>query len=191
MAPQRKLENVVKSEKKYLSFKPTHWVFKCADMSTVPLGNGQFGTIKSDRVMYEMGGERNQGSIGRLLDPKVPEDKLILDLAEQTLKDKPWLATHEDYKLQILGEYSTGLPWNGYDEQTPEQIASYFESLPEAVRPKLEDVMKYELNKVRFDEDEDCEVSATDEEKVKVLNELYKVHAKAEAATSTDTVDLA
>ena len=190
MAAQKSLKKQVESEKKYVAFNQGRLSLKPKGTRTVSLQDGSFAQIDAPPIALEMEGERRMGSISRPLDPSVKADREILDLVEDLLAQRPYMATDVRYGLQIIGEYEARRPWNGYDEQTAEEARNTFMALPDVSRPKLEEMMKYELNKVVYDEDLDEEVSATDDEKVKMINALYREVEKEAKAEANETVSL-
>ena len=191
MAPTKKLSTQVANEKKYIAMTPGRISLRPKGTRTVQLNDGTFATIDTPALDYECEGDRRMGSIGRALDPNVPRDKEILDAVEQLLIDKPWMGTDIRYKIEIIGEHQAQRPWSGYDEQTADQAANTYNALPVEARPSLETMMKYELERTRWDEDLEEEVSITDQDKVKMINDLYKQAEKAERAGSNESVDLA
>lgn len=191
MAPTKKLSTQVQNEKKFIAMTPGRISLRPKGSRTVQLNDGTFDTIDTPALDYECEGDRRMGSIGRALDPNVPRDKEILEAVEQLLIEKPWMATDIRYRIEIIGEHQAQRPWSGWDDQTADQARLTYEALPVEARPSLETMMKYELDRTRWDEDLEEEVSITDEDKVKMINELHKAEEKAARALSNDAVDLA
>jgi hypothetical protein len=70
----------------------------------------------------------------------------IAKLRELLEKD-PGLRDHVNYRIRIVGEFETGEPWPGYDDQDAEQIVAYYHACPPSVKPTLESIMQYELSR--------------------------------------------
>lgn len=189
--PKKKLSTLIKGEKKIVSMVPGAITLRPKRTRTVQLNDGSFSTIEDNPIRYECLGERRNSMTGRPLDPTVTEDQEILSLFEQLLLDKPWMSEDVRYQIKILGEHEARQPWAGYDQQTAAEARSTFENMPEQARPNIFHAMKYEMTRERYDEDLDDMISITDQDKVKMWDELYKVVSKDLKAESTDTVDLA
>lgn len=190
MANTPKLSTQITKEKKIFSLVPGRLSLRPKRTRTVQLGDGSFSAIDEPPVYIETLGERRNGMTTRPYDPSVPADAEVIRLVHDLLEQKPWMGTDVRYQIQILGEHEARMPWPGYDLQSADQIKATYENLPEQARPNLAEVMKYELSRVEWDDEADEEVSVTDEEKVKVLNDLYRIEEKAIKTASTDTVDL-
>lgn len=190
MAPTKKLSTQVKSEKKFVAMNCGRISLRPASHITVQNDKSQFVTVKQQGLAYERAGENRSASVGPALDPTVPRDKEILDAFEQLLIEKPWMATDIRFKIEIVGEHAATRPWNGYDEQTADQVRETYTHMPSAARPSLEKAMKYELSRVEWDEDKEEYVSITDMDKIDVLDALYKEREKMEKVVSDDKVSL-
>lgn len=190
MAPTKKLSTLVAQEGKFVAMTPGRISLRPETTRTVQLADGTYSQIDVPPLEYECEGENRNGRIGRMLDPSIPRDKEILDAFEQLLIDKPYMATDVRYNIEIIGEYTPMEPWKGYSEQGAEAVRETYTHLPDAARPALEQVMKFELEHKEWDEDLEEYVSLTDEDKIKVLNELYKEAEKAGKVASDDKVDL-
>lgn len=171
MAREKNLSTIVKSEQVKVQMVPGRIVLRPRGQATVELRSGGFDKIDVDAVAIEAEGEYNMGTYSRLYNLDDPKDRETIELLKEKLRENPHWSTHADYQIKIVGEYDAGEPWPGYDEQSAEQIEAFYRSMPDQVRRQhpLEQVMKHELERV----DEDGE-PAVDEEKVKVLNKLYR-----------------
>lgn len=183
MARQKNLDTVIKSERKYIHMVPEYLALRSKGKRTVQLQSGQYAEIDDPGLSILK--DCPKSYLTRLYDPANPKDKEVLDALEEALELQPHLATHRDYRVAIIGEFQAAV-WPGYDGQSAEELLAYWNAMPDAARPSLEGVMKYELER----EDEDGN-SLTDPEKVRVLNELYKDAEKAAKAAADDTVSLA
>lgn len=191
MAPTKKLSTQVKEENKFIAMAMGRLSLRPKRTRTVQTADGQFNTIEDPPVFYESGGDRRNARVGRALNPSLPKDKEILDLVEQLLEEKPWMADDVRYQIEIIGEFQATLPWRGYDNQSADDARATFYALPEESRPELEKMMKYEMERKEWDEDLEEYVSITDKDKIDMINGLYRDVEKAEKISSTDTVDLA
>lgn len=190
MANTRKLSTQIEKEKKFIHMKPGRLSLRPKGTRAVQLNDGTFAQIDTEPLFYETEGHMRSAMSGRMLDPDVPRDKEILDAVEALLIEKPWMATDERYQIAIYGEFDAVPPWRGYDDQSAADARATFLALPPEARPKLEEMMKYELSRTEYDEDLDEDVSITDEDKVKMLNGLYREIEKEQMAQVNDTVDL-
>ena len=189
--PKKKLSTLIKGEKKIVSMTPGAITLRPKRTRTVELNTGGFATIEDPAVRYECLGEKRNSMTGPPLDPTVPKDALVLSLFEELLENCPWMAEDVRYSIKILGEHEARQPWPGYDQQTASEAKATYENMPEAAKPNIFHSMKYEMSRSRYDEDLDDEISTTDDDKVKMWDDLYKVVSKEAKAESTDTVDLA
>jgi hypothetical protein len=191
MAPTKKLSTQVKEENKFIAMATGRLSLRPKRTRTVQTADGQFSTIEDAPLFYEREGDRRNGRIGRPLNPNVARDKEILDLTAQLLEEKPWMATDIRYQIEIIGEFEATLPWRGYDTQSAADAKATYYALPEESRPDLERMMKYEMERKEWDEHAEEYVSTTDNDKVEMINGLYRDAEKAQKIASTDTVDLA
>lgn len=191
MAPTKKLSTQVEQEGKFVSMVPGRISLRPKSTRTVQTVDGGFATIEEPGLFYECEGERRNGSVGRMLKLDNPRDKEILEAFEDLLNRNPWMASDQRFRIEIIGEHHATRPWQGYDEQTAEEARDTYKHMPDVARPKLAEVMKYELNRTRWDEDLEEDVDATDPEKVKMLNELNREAEKAQKVASDDKLDLA
>lgn len=178
MAAPKNLDTTVKNERKRIAMAPGRLVLEPRRSMTVPLSNGGgYAQMDQPGIAIEtenIGSHHRGGTYTRLYDPAVPKDKEVLDRVEALLEERPDYATDVRFKIEIVGEFAPTPPWSGYDEQTAEQVETLYNAMPDSARPSLESVMKHELSRV----DEDGN-SITNDEKVKVLNKLYRAQDKA------------
>lgn len=185
MAREKNLSTIVKSERVKVQMVPGRIVLRPRGEAVVELRSGGFDKIPQGTIAIEAEGEYNMGTYSRLYDLADPKDKATIDLLKEKMEEFPHWATHNDYQIKIVGEFDATSPWAGYDDQTAEQVETLFKAMPDAARPALESVMKYELSRV----DEEGN-SLTDEDKVKVLNKLHREAEVAEKDAAEETVAL-
>lgn len=190
MSRNPNLSTQIKNEKKIFSMFPGRLSLRPKRTRTVQLGDGTFSAIDEPPVYIETLGERRNSMTTRPYDPSNPKDAEVIQLVEELLEKNPWMSEDVRYQIQILGEHQARMPWQGYDEQTAEEMKATYLALPEAARKPLSEIMKYELSRTRYDEDLDEDIAIADDDKIKVLNELHRLEQKRNAAVSTDTVDL-
>lgn len=185
MAREKNLSTIVKGERVRVQMVPGRLVLVPRDQAVVQLAGGAFDKIPVDTVAIEAEGAFRMGTYSRLYDLTNEQDRQTIELLKLKLEENPHWASHKDYQIKIVGEFEGLSPWAGYDGQTAEQVETLFRAMPDAARPSLEQVMKYELDRV----DEDGN-SITDDDKVKVLNKLYREQEVAEKDAAEETVAL-
>lgn len=185
------LKTKVTNERKFVHMYPGRFSLRPKGSRTVQLNDGSYTTIDTEPLYYETDGEKRMGMTGRFLDMNVAKDREILAAFEQLLEENPWMATDVRFQIGIYGEYDAVPPWRGYDHQTADEARKTYHSLPDEARPKLEEMMKYELERVEWDEELEQEISVTDDDKVKMINELARELDKQQKAGADDKVDLA
>lgn len=187
MSRQKNLSTLVKDEKVRIQMVPGRYVLKPRGKTPVQLKEGGWTEIGVETIAIETEGDHRMGMYTRLYDESDPKDAEILRLLRAELQEKPHLATHVDYQIKIVGEFSESEPWPGYDDQNAEQIAAYWAAMPDRAKDqhRLEDIMKHELTRV----DEDGN-DLSDKAKIDVLNKLHREREAAEKDAAEETVAL-
>lgn len=146
-----------------------HLCVRAGDTQLVQLENGQYRELPVKDITFHRLGENNESPWTRWYDLSDADDKEAIEELRKLLKRDP--ALHDDvrFRIRIVGEYESGEPWPGYDDQDPEQIIAYYKASPPRIRPTLEQIMQYELSRV----DQDGE-SITDNAKLVAIESLDK-----------------
>lgn len=175
------LKKLVEGERVRVHMVPGRLCLRPRGKRTVQLNDGSYARIDEEPVYLETNGYMRNGYYTEYLDPQNPKDREKLELLEKLLEERPDYRTRADYNIQIVGEFSNQEPWAGYDQQNAEQVEALWNAMPDVSRPRLEDVMKYQLSNP---EDPNFD------EKVKVLNKIHRLAEKAAAVGAEQTVEL-
>ena len=187
MARAKNLDTLVKNERVRVQMNIGHIVLRPKDRVVVQLRNGQYDQMDQEAIEIYAEGEHNMGSYSRLYDMDDAADRETIELLREKIDREPEWANHVFHQVKIVGEYSAGEPWPGYDDQSAEQVETYYRSMPDRLKKNhaLEGIMKHELTRV----DEDGN-SLTDKAKVDLLNKLFREVESAEKDAAEDKVAL-
>jgi hypothetical protein len=124
-----------------------HLCVQSGDKRVVQLEDGRYGEIPIEQVTFSREGEFSESPWTRFYDLSNPDDKRHIELLRELLEKNPHLHDDIGYRVRIAGEFDAHEPWPGYDDQDAEQIIAYYHAMPESIRPKLENVLAYELSR--------------------------------------------
>lgn len=187
MSREKNLSTIVKGERVRVQMNPGRIVLKPKDKAVVELRSGGFDKIDTKAVAIEAEGDHHMGTYSRLYDLSVPEDRATIELLQEKLIEFPHWASHEDYRIKIVGEFDAAEPFPGYDDLDAEGLEGYWSAMPDRQRAQvsLEGAMKHELS--RKDEDGN---DITDKAKVDVLNKLWRAQDTAQKDAAEEVVSL-
>lgn len=160
------IQERVEKQRVRVSMNQKHLTVQAGDTQLVQLENGQYRELPVRDITFHREGEHNESPWTRLYDMSDPMDKEAIDKLRELLEKDPGLKDHINFRIRIVGEFESGEPWPGYDDQDAEQIVAYYHASPPKIRPTLEAIMQYELSRDPVNESKVVAIETLDKTQV-------------------------